>query len=396
MIFKDNNLTINKYESIIVPKEKRRINDKYIYSIVSREIEKATIADVPVGVYLSGGIDSSVITASLYNKGFEDINTFSVGFEDKNVVNELPFAREIANKFNTNHHEVSFTSEDCIKYFDDIVYTLDEPVADTTIFPVYFLSKLASKNVKVVLSGVGGDEVFAGYPQYRFVYYWSNYIKKFGLQKPTSYLLTNFILRNKSDKAKELFSNIKSQNNYEDVFKTVMNRLYSDEELKKLVYNYNSKDLLSSDSFNNKLDYMQYYDLVGNVQNNYLIFSDKINLLNGVEGRVPLLNKNIINLGFSLKDNQRLNYNSGKLALKKAYKDYLPKSILTRKKYGFTSPLKSWFETGFYNELENLSQNNEITKYFDKAELDKLILSKDYNKLWRLLIFMKWHKVYFD
>ncbi|MFH0906339.1 MAG: asparagine synthase (glutamine-hydrolyzing), partial [archaeon] len=176
LIFQNDNVSIQKYNWLEINYPKKLSKDTII-KITSEEIKKSTISDVPIGLYLSGGLDSNVICSSLDKDILKNIKSFTVNFNDSSVPNESNYAKLTAEKYNLKHFEINYSVKDVLKNFNKITYYLDQPIADPASFSYFFLSKKAAKEkTKVVLSGIGGDEVFCGYPQYRLIYYWRHII----------------------------------------------------------------------------------------------------------------------------------------------------------------------------------------------------------------------------
>jgi len=383
LLFKENKIKIYNHNYLDI---NNRSNYKFLKSKIISEIEKSTVADVPIGLYLSGGLDSNIICSVLSKNGKKELNTFTIGFDDEKI-NETKFAEISAKHYNTNHFETTYSVEDVLKNFSKITYALDQPIADAAKFSYYFLSKKAAKEkIKVVLSGIGGDEIFAGYPQYRLIYYWQKYIKH-KLLKDLAINAFKFKYSNTST-ANNFYSALKKDDgNHMKLFDETTHRTFSKDEVFKLTKKRDNRNLLNKHEIMNN---MQIQDLQSTVVNDYLIISDELNLIHGVEGRVPLLSKELINLGLSLNTNERITPFSGKIALRKAFKNDLPKEIINKSKTGFTSPLRDWFDNGLYDFAGDKFQNIEID-FLSRSEVENIYKNKDYNKIWYLLVFYDWY-----
>src|SRR3989344_3154134 len=327
---------INKPESYF---RKRLVNE------FKEAVKRHLISDVPVGAYLSGGIDSSSITAMMSNLS-DNITTYSVGFDSNTVVNELDYARKVAEKLNTNHHEIIVTGEDALKIIEKVIYHLDEPIVNAASIPLYYMSKAAKKDMTVVLTGNGGDELFAGYQQHKVIYY-TNYLKNF------NFLINNSINRN----ILKLFNN-----------------KYSNFSLKYI----------------NIINQLTKIDLKLLLPEDYLMVDDKINMANSMESRVPFLDYKFVEFSSTIPPRLKLKGFTGKYILKKIMNHLLPKEILKRKKMGFTPPLSYWIDYGFKDMAKEIYEDKELLKLFNKYHLEKSL--QQYNKIFPLLTFGLWHK----
>ncbi|MBS3127847.1 asparagine synthase (glutamine-hydrolyzing) [Candidatus Woesearchaeota archaeon] len=412
LIFSKNKIRIKKYWDIGTEKA-LSFSDakKSLYSDFRKSVELQLMSDVPLGAYLSGGVDSSSIVAMMSTLTENPVTTFSIGFDSDEVINELYYAKQAAEKFNTDHNEIIVTSEEAVKILPKIVQHLDEPIANPASVPLYFMSKAAKKKVSVVLTGNGGDELFAGYRQHKVLSIVNRYYNRspYLFNSKAAHLAISLL--NKavpgSSKYKKYSSFaaefVKTLHNPTLSYMALMYNVFKPEDKEKLfadksmqMTNPNTEIITSS--FSAKSDILNrlcMIDLKMLLPENYLMVDDKINMANSVESRVPFLDHNLVQSALNMPSSYKLSGLKEKYIFKKAMSGLLPKEILTRKKYGFTPPLTHWINKDLRSEAQNiLLDNNEIGKYFNKSYLSKILneaSKKDYNKVLPLLMFGYWH-----
>lgn len=372
-----------KYDESYFSNEKTILNN--IEKLLIKSVEKRMMSDVPVGVFLSGGLDSSLIT-SLMSKFSKKIKTFTVAFKDGSEFNELKWARIVADKFKTEHYEILISEKEAFEFYESMVYQLDEPLADPVCIPFYFVSKLAKDNgIKVVQVGEGADELFFGYPTY-FSYlnfynrYWKNsqkfvpdFIKR-NIYKISKQLIKSKsnhleIMRNWSEKRALFWSGAISFNEYQKQF--ILNDFNYDSF--DIIKHY-LKDLNESDDFIKKMTYLE---LKLRLPELLLMRADKMSMLNSLEVRVPFLDYKLVEYMLNLGSSWKIKNNQTKYLLKKVAEKYLPKDIIYRKKVGFASPVERWFNHGkyfkkYYSELLTKELHKESIFKLELVDLEKL------------------------
>lgn len=357
-----------------------------LFKLINDSVRLRMIADVPVCCFLSGGIDSSILTglASNYNT---NINTFSVGFETSS---ELKYAKIVSDYFNTNHHELLITNEHFLKNFNKMLYYMDEPIGDAAFFPTLLISELVSKQFKVVLAGEGGDEVFGGYDKYKLFYY----------GKKISHFIPK--MKYKSDILKRMsrFSNYTDKIGYLETI-----RVFDSEELKEM--NLSSGDFNNFwSSSGNLFQKMQYFDINTVLPEDFFMKADKMSSAYGLEERVPYMDHRLVSFGLNLPTYLKLFLLNEKYILKKAFLKFLPRIIVKRKKRGYNAPMGYWFKSILrYKFLELINENNHNLYKKDFALTTfKKVLSSNTNykknflmlqKCWMILIFEEWYKQIF-
>ena len=309
-------------------------NKRKLYELLKNSIDLRLRSDVPVGVFLSGGIDSSLI-ASLVSAKRENIDTFSIGFHsDKH--DESQYAKEVAKHIKSKHHHFMFDESSFIELLPIVVNELDEPLADQASLPTYWLSKEARKYVTVVLSGEGGDEVFGGY----------SYYKQFVQQNTLSTLVKNDASITPS--GFPLLMSIDSCKNF-------MNSSFEEET------NYEKQlfDWLNT-APNGTLKAMA-TDLTTWLPDNLLVKLDRMAMANSLEGRTPYLSHHLVDFSFGLNEESWMQGNEYKVLLRSIGKDFLPASIFNRPKQGFVLPMDQWLVSWFNkNDIKNFFRSREI------------------------------------
>ncbi|MBC63634.1 MAG: asparagine synthase (glutamine-hydrolyzing) [Chloroflexi bacterium] len=418
LVLKKNNIKVEKYWHF-EPKTNNSLKSEEIEETVNNLLEKSVksrlISDVPLGFFLSGGLDSSIVVATA-SKFTDKINTFSIGFEDK-TYNELSYAKLVSKKFNTKHEEF-IISPNIIKDIEKIIWFADEPFADASMLPFYYLSQMTSKHVTVSLSGDGADEIFGGYERYigkRIAknYYKIPYIFRKSIAKFTKNIIENFEKNNKIRKIKRLSYpayknheewylsflkqfNINSKNIHENKFltKDFINKINIDikEENDYLIHTLNE---IKNNKYNNEI---QILDIMTYLPGDILFKSDRMSMANGLEVRSPFLDKDLVEYSMSIPQHFLFDKNKGKQPLRKIFKDKLPSEILSRSKEGFSVPIAKWIKDDLKEMFSDklLSNDARIHSIVNKREI-KSMLDQHYNnnvdfsvKLWNLFCLELW------
>lgn len=375
--------------------------------LFSQAVKRQLVSDVPVGSYLSGGIDSGSITAIASNHFQQSNNflkTFTIGFDLTSAsglersFDERTKAEFMSYKFKTEHYEMVLKSGDMERCLENFAYHLEEPRVGQS-YPNYYAAKLASKFVKVVLSGAGGDEIFAGYP---WRYFKAKNNKNFDDYIDKYYKFWQRLIPNKE--ISNLFAPISSD------IKNVWTR-----DIFKNVFKKPSLAKKPDDYINHSLYFEAKTFLHG-----LLVVEDKLSMAHSVETRVPFLDNDLVNFAqkipvkFKIKNiNSKKNVNeneigkgkkinNGKIILRKSMRKYMPKNIYKGVKQGFSSPDQSWFkgESIEFVKKKLFNNNNNVYKYLDKKTTQKLLnqhLNGKKNRrliIWSLLNFQEWCKIY--
>lgn len=357
LVFDTNDITIKCYWNL----PDKKIHLSYDEALEETEkllrssIKYRLLADVNVGSFLSGGIDSSLVSTIMQQESNSKIKTFSIGFEDKQY-DESVYAKNVANYIGSEHHEYIFRVEDAINLLDDFDTYYDEPFGDASSLPMMLLSRMTKKHVTVALSGDGGDELFLGYDRYFFT---QKYFKRLStipkFARKLCSILCKYSRQDKLEKMSYPMNMLSEENLYSLLYTSVkpweLNKLFNNDFLYKsfgvrepnlldlMEYKLDGENLLDSLS---RLDFKRY------LPDDILTKVDRASMAYALEARVPLLDHRIAELAFSLPVELRLQ-NGPKSILKSILYKYIPKELTDRPKRGFSVPLKYWFR----NELKD-------------------------------------------
>jgi asparagine synthase (glutamine-hydrolysing) len=382
-------------------------------AILRESVRLELRSDVPFGAFLSGGIDSSTIVALMSEFLDEPVKTFSVGFEGAGAeVSELPFARMVAERYQTDHHEVIVTPRHLIDQAEKVVWHLDQPIADDACLANYLLSDLASKQVKMVLTGEGGDELFAGYARYageRFSAIFRRIPRPArsamlaasrripGFQRPKIALyawsqedevarLTNwFPLFNAERKAQLLSDELKR-------------------ELVDISANYVFAEQLARTDAVEPLNRMLYVDTKLWLPDDLLARGDKTSMAASLEARVPLLDHKLVEFAATLPTHLKLKGLTRKYLLRKVARRLLPREILERPKKGFPMPFSAWFRGDARTFVRDLLSPSTVRRrgLFSPTYVQKLLddndrgLAQNGSLLWGLMSVELWYRQFID
>jgi len=356
---------------------------KRIRQLMQKSVERRMVSDVPVACLLSGGIDSSIITA-LAKKYSDNLNTFSIGFD---TTNELPFAKQVAQSLETNHHEFILRKEDVGKYLQSMIAHMDEPIGDPGFLPVFVLSEKVKQKNSVVLSGDGGDEVFCGYDRYKLFQYGLT-LRKFLPFDFNSDILKRVRSMRGKEPARAFFEAI---------------RLFDEQELGKLGIDSIDPAEYWQELTQEHVTNAQFFDLNTLLPNDFFMKADKMSSAFGLEQRVPFMDHELVEFAFSLPREWKIKGWNEKYILKKAFEHIVPKEITTRRKHGFDVPIDYWFKNELGEALERIVINKQHDVYDGTVILEILEgLRKSKGpykhqflaaqKLWSVLVFELWLK----
>lgn len=377
---------INTYKAI--KDEKQALND--IEELLFKSVEYRLNSDVEVASLLSGGIDSSLISA-LYTKiSGKKINTFSIGYDEYKNYCELNFAQITASHINSNHHPVEINQKEYINHFEQTLDMLEEPHGDSAAIPLNILTKQINKaGIKTVLSGEGSDEIFLGYDNYaKFLKY---YEFEKSLSNEQNLFLNDIIgaLQNNTKESEYLRRIVKKQNLYNS-----FGEIYTDIQRKRLfkkVPTYKS-ETAKQDS----VDWMSYIDLKIWLGESLLSKVDRISMGNSLEVRTPFLDFNLVNYMFSVESHIKVG-DTNKYLLKKIASKYIPETIINRTKKGFNSPFNEWLNKEYKDKiLEVIVEVNNQTDLFNHEYILHIYELSKSNKfkqhLYSLFVFSLWYK----
>jgi len=384
--------------------------------ILEKSIGRMLVSDVPFGVFLSGGLDSSTVTYYMSRILKEPVKTFSIGFEEESY-SELDKARVVADHCGTEHHEQVIRPDHLEKLLPELVWHAEEPLADSSMVPMYYVSELASTHVKMVLCGDGGDEVFAGYETYPAYYAVKTYqkIPKYLRDNIISPLISNLPVSDKKIsfdyKAKRFvkgaeYNHEKAHFYWRIIFdENDKQEMYTDALQKQTAgfdtYEQTYGQYFKKTNAKNPIDRMLYADTRFYLPNDMLVKVDRMSMAHSLEVRVPLLDHELVEYMASVPASLKLkNYNAKKYLLKRVVRNKLPKKIIHQKKQGFNLPVGLWIKTylkDFVNQILSDEQIKEMG-YFRCDFIDKL-LSEHFSgrkdngyQIWGLMTLSIWWK----
>ncbi len=401
---------ITRYWDVEFAPDESKSEAEFVEELRARLDESVRIrmdCDVPYGAFLSGGIDSSAVVSTMARQSQLPIKTFTVGFADAGY-NEADSARQVSEAFATDHHEL-ILRPDVIDMLDDLAWHLDEPFGDSSAIPTFMVSKLAAEHVKVVLSGDGGDELFAGYDRYTVEQRERRYqaipsalrtmLGGIGKRMPEGMSGRNFlrhIALNGSDRYLHAGS------------------LFDREAQQSLFTAAAAEQILAQDPWREMHDCLergaadwlsavQYLDIKHYLPLDILTKVDRMSMANSLEARVPLLDHKLVEFAATIPAHLRLRDGSTKHIFKSAMRGILPDAIIDRKKQGFAIPLGNWFRNGLDSYVADLllSPSSRARNIFDAEYIEKLLLLHHRGRqldlqLWTLISFELWCRTFLD
>ncbi len=381
-------------------------------SLLKSACEYRMVSDVPVGVFLSGGYDSTCVTALLQKDRTEALRTFTISVPDIGL-NEAPYAKSISELLQTNHTETECSAKEAIDLIAELPFFYDEPFADSSAIPTTLVSKIAKQHVTVALSADGGDEVFAGYNRYEMILKYGdklNKIPSFARKRLAGImdlvpansipvLKSKYNFAQRYEKTKSILRNASDRN-----IMLSVSQLFTDDQIsalsthsfEKLTSYFDSTELqnYSPLAFAQAMDYQTYLldDILQKV--------DRASMAVSLESREPLLDHRIIEYAAQLPDHFKFRDRSKKWLLKEIVHQYIPKAVMDRPKMGFAIPIESWLKNELRDLLETYLSEQRIseTGLFHWTEIERLKTSflngrKEFGvKIWYLLSFMMWYE----
>lgn len=421
-IFIDENNNVEKKQYYSIPKIS---NNNYSFSSyenaqkelktqLENSVKLRMVSDVPLGTFLSGGIDSSVITA-IASKYKKDLNTFSVGFSDNPYFDETKYAELVAKMHKTNHSVFYLSNKDLFENLNSILDYIDEPFADSSAIPVYILSKKTREKVTVSLSGDGADEMFGGYNKHFAE--WKIRQKSLVNSLVSSFHpLWKIMPKSRNSKLTNIFRqldrfaigyNLKNEKRYLRWCAFAPNS-YSKSLIKKPIDNkkLEERKKLVNSFFSEKGDLNEslYADMHQVLVNDMLTKVDSMSMANSLEVRTPFLDHNLVDFAFKIPPKFKVSKKGRKTILKDAFRNELPKELYTRNKMGFEIPLLQWFQTDLKSLIfDDLLSENFIKEQnlFNIEEINRLkhkLFSSNpeevHAQIWALIVFQTWWKKY--
>ncbi|HQU81981.1 MAG TPA: asparagine synthase (glutamine-hydrolyzing) [Pyrinomonadaceae bacterium] len=416
LIYKNGEIRTEKYWDFEYSGETENKSEAEYIEILREKLKEAVkirlISEVPLGAFLSGGVDSSSIVAMMSQISDAPVKTFSIGFNEDSF-NELKFARVAAKHFNTEHHEFIVTP-DLVEIVDELVWHFDEPFADSSALPTFMVSKMARDFVTVILSGDGGDELFAGYTRYvtdkkrsgfqnlpKFVR--RNVLQKISENLPHGAKGKNFLYNTSLDAVERYIDSVSHFNN--------LNRseLYSAEFRAKLNGEFGKgakiyQEIADSVLSENATDKLLYLDSKTYLPSDILTKVDRMTMATSLEARVPLLDHELIEFVETIPPELKLKGTTTKYIFKKAMEGIVPNEILYREKQGFGVPIGEWINSQLKTRIhETLLEKKTLERgYFDEKYIKVLLDEHTRNRrdhshsLWILWMLELWHREFVD
>ena len=371
--------------------------EETLEDLIVDAVQKRMISDVPVGTFLSGGIDSSIVTSVAQRYSSKPIKTFSIGFKEQSY-DESVYAEKVAKHLKTDHQTILLSQQDALEKVVDLTSWYDEPFADSSAIPTYLVSQMARESVKVALSGDGGDEQFMGYGMYR----WANHLNKQWVRAGRSYAKSFLGLGSSRyqriarmfdfDSSTNLKSHIFSQEQY----------FFSERELMKLMNEF--ERIPTNDTILNRelspAENQSFYDLCQYLPDDLLHKVDIASMKNSLEVRVPLLDHRIVEFSLNLDERLKVRGSVSKYLLKKILFKYVPQSYFDRPKWGFSIPMSTWLKQELRYLIDDYL-NEEIVSTAGFVSVNLVQKLKEdflggtnylYNRLWVLIQLHKWWK----
>jgi len=410
LIFSINGLTKNRYYSIPTEDFAFTNNEKTIYSLFKERfidaVQRRLVSDVPLGTFLSGGIDSSIITA-IAKQFKHDLNTFTIQFEENSFLNEANDAEKVAQHLNTHHHTIPVSQKMLLTNLYELLEYIDEPFADSSAIAVSALAKYTRQYITVALSGDGADELYGGYNKHK-AHQWV--IEKQRFRKLIA--LLDYLLKVFPSSRKNYFSNkIRQLHKLNEGFNCDTDQRYwhwacfQSEQLVKSLINstqHSTEDWIQLllPTHAETLNEVLYNDMNLVLPNDMLFKTDSMSMMHSLEVRVPMLDHETVNLVASLPIHYKIRKNSQKYILKQVFGYLLPNETLTKPKHGFEVPLQQWLQQDLkhlmveYLSKEALSKHNlfNISTINNlMAQLNSFNPSDSAFHLWNLIVFQYWY-----
>lgn len=422
LLWRDGEVAVKKYWDITFANSasNHRSDKDYIaewLALFRSAVRLHLMADVPLGMFLSGGIDSSAIVAVMSTMVDEPIKTFSVAFAERDA-NELEYARLVAKEFRTDHHEVVVSPEEYFNALPRLIWHEDEPLAHPASVPLYFVSLLAARHVKVVLTGEGSDEMLAGYYRYRTTIYNLSFGNRY--QRLTTRSLRSAVRRTVEHMpvARRLKQKLGRtflclppdlESLYFDnfaVFRREMQAQLLSDAARELVGDFDpyagARSLLEDCDADTLLNQLLYAD-TKTYLHELLMKQDQMSMAASIESRVPFLDHKLVEFTASLPEQLKLRGITTKYILRESMKGILPDPILTRRKMGFPVPLSAWFRGPYRALLDEyvLGERARARGIFNHAYLDQIVDEHQRGvnhseRLWMLVNFEMWQRQFFD
>jgi asparagine synthase (glutamine-hydrolysing) len=391
---------------------------KELFRLSRQAVERRLIADVPLGAFLSGGIDSSIVVGLMAQAMDRPVKTFSIGYKDLPFYDETDYAREVAAFHGTDHHEFRLSYKDVLDVIPEVLDNFDEPFADSSAIPTYIVSRETRREVTVALSGDGADELFAGYRKYTGEYWHRHYARlpkslRESILKP----LFSRLPRSRSSRLLEYLR--RADKFVQGAYDVQADRVWAWREifgrqsafdllvpdLREKIRLDKAKELTAaglqgfcSDSINRML----HLDVTGSLPDDMLNKVDRMSMRHALEVRVPFLDHELVEFAFTIPGDLKLHRGKRKYILIETFKDLLPPKIRSRPKWGFEVPISAWLKKEMRHYLDRYLSVKKIREQgmFDPEAVQRMVSLHTSGKqdlgwqLWSLIVFAHWHQTY--
>jgi asparagine synthase (glutamine-hydrolysing) len=414
MVIRGGKTQITQYWDLHFSATARSIEDaaQRLLVLLEESVQLHMISDVPLGFLLSGGVDSTAMLGFAIGKTEHKISSYTIGFSDRGVTDERPYARLAAARYGSEHHEMTIGARDFADFLPQYIWHMEEPVCEPPAVALFYISRLAKEFVKVLISGEGGDEAFAGYPNYRSML-WLERLKSVCPPLKAAFpsildVFNHFPAFPKLQKYAQLLNTPFSSYYYSrtstpfNFFNSHMAELYSDDFLRSIDKQRSVSPVnryLQNGAAGDTLSKMLYVDTKTWLPDDLLIKADRMTMANSVELRVPLLDHKILEFAASLQGSYKVRGFTTKYIVKKALSKQVPREILDRKKTGFPVPYDAWMRgelkgwmCGILLDRETLARG-----YFRKSTIEKLLTDnslsgRNSKELFSLAVLELWHR----
>lgn len=371
---------------------------RQLLQLLQSSVEYRLIADVPIGTFLSGGIDSSMVTAMAQSITSKPVKTFSIGFKESKF-NELEYARKVARHLQTDHHEFVLSEREAIEEVEKLLDIYDQPFADSSAVPTLLVSQMARKQVTVALSGDGGDELFMGYGMYNWAKRLSNpFLQTF--RKPIAKLLQQSP-KHRHQRAALVFDAPKREKQKSHIFSQEQ-YFFSEQEIENLLVSTSNSSLFPFNDYQHNVsrnlsarEQQALFDLQYYLPDDLLTKVDRASMQHSLEVRVPLLDHRIVEFALNLDASLKVKDGDSKYLLKQVLYDYVPAEIFNRPKWGFSIPLARWLQNDLQYLIEVYLSDKMVEsvglirlEVVQKLKADFLEKGKEYlfNRVWVLIL----------
>jgi asparagine synthase (glutamine-hydrolysing) len=417
LIAKDGKVEVRQYWDLSFqqtePAPDLKTAEKQLVDLLEETTEQHMIADVPVGFLLSGGVDSTAMLSFAAGKTDRPISSYTIGFSAAGVVDERPYARLAAQRFGTEHHELSISAKEFSDFLPSYIGFMEEPVCEPPAVALYYISKLARNYVKVLISGEGGDEAFAGYPNYRTMVWLERIKRALGPARGPARRILQMLNRGRSNKTAKYarlldvpqesyyYSKTSSPFHYfNDRYQELYSNSFSEFVDKERSASPVRQFFKSAEDFGD-LNKMLYVDTKTWLPDDLLVKADKMTMANSVELRVPFLDHKVLEFAARLPANFKLHGFTTKYLAKRALSAHVPREILERRKAGFPVPYEAWLRHDLQGWLRDVLLDRESLNrgYFKKGAITDLLendqRSGGFSKeLFSLAVLELWHRAF--